>query len=171
LTEQICHVAQIPRTVAEWRVRIEAAANDVFSLMVGTKLEPALNCGPRAPGGLLAMVGLAGVPCGVFSVRCDTTTASEIANKMLGTPGASQSLEELSDGLGEICNMIAGSLKSRLPGEGANCLMSVPTVVHGADYQMRSVTQDLSAELAMLHEKSEILFRLDLQHDAKPSPN
>ncbi len=156
-------------SVADWKLRIEAAAAEVFSIMVGVDLRMGAVPDPPLSMGYMAMIGLAGAPCGVFRVQCDTGTALEIANHMLGTPGASPAQAEVSDAMGEICNMVAGCLKARLPAEGAGCLMSVPTVVRGTDYEVRSLNHDFSIEIAMLHDQSTILFRLELQSNSAPT--
>jgi CheY-specific phosphatase CheX len=44
------------------------------------------------------------------------------------------SLEDARDGLGELCNVLAGNLKPMLP---AGVGISAPSVVAGADYSLR----------------------------------
>ncbi len=57
------------------------------------------------------MVGLAGALCGILTICCDRKTAREMATCMLG-PEIADSEDQVSDALGEICNMIAGNFES-----------------------------------------------------------
>jgi len=36
---------------------------------------------------------------------------------------------EISDALGEVCNMIAGNFKNKISGLSEGCMLSVPTVI------------------------------------------
>ena len=44
--------------------------------------------------------------------------------------------ETVQDAIGEICNMLAGSWKSRVPELAADCGLSVPAVITGRDYNL-----------------------------------
>ena len=120
-----------------WGQLLEVASREVFELMLGCGLttrsgqsEEALN--------ITSMVGLAGQLRGVLSIRCDGKAAKLMASKMLGVE-AEQVGEEMSDALGEICNMVAGNFKNKVPGLGDGCLLSPPTIVTGSDYSMYSL--------------------------------
>jgi chemotaxis protein CheX len=42
----------------------------------------------------------------------------------------------VKDAMGEICNMLAGTWKSKVPDLSANCGLSVPAVITGSDYNL-----------------------------------
>jgi chemotaxis protein CheX len=44
--------------------------------------------------------------------------------------------ETVLDGLGEITNMLAGAWKAKIPELNAACMLSVPTVVTGTQYEV-----------------------------------
>jgi chemotaxis protein CheX len=44
--------------------------------------------------------------------------------------------DTVKDGIGEICNMLAGAWKSKVPDLAANCGLSVPAVITGRDYNL-----------------------------------
>jgi chemotaxis protein CheX len=73
-----------------------------------------------------------------MTVRCSSRTAAVIASKMLGIP-PEEAAEESRDALGEICNMVAGAFKNQVPSLQQDCLLSVPTVISGADYELQSL--------------------------------
>jgi hypothetical protein len=94
-----------------WLPVLELAIEEVFEIMVGTRVKPVPKTETPTPGGYTAMVGIAGGLCGVLTVACDKKTACEVAKCMLG-PEIADSEEQVSDALGEICNMIAGNFES-----------------------------------------------------------
>ena len=44
--------------------------------------------------------------------------------------------DTVKDGIGEICNMLAGAWKGKVPDLAANCGLSVPAVIAGRDYNL-----------------------------------
>lgn len=126
----------------EWRLALYEAAAEVFELMVG---EPVSRQDAATDGAneTTAMVGLAGALCGVLSIRCSASLAAVIASKMLGEPVESaNAADQLCDALGEICNMVAGNFKARIEGLQEKCMLSVPTVITGQDYNLHSLADD-----------------------------
>jgi Chemotaxis phosphatase CheX len=56
---------------------------------------------------------------------------------MLGESAASDHSSS-GDTLGELCNMVAGNFKSKISTLADHCMLSVPTVIAGADYAMET---------------------------------
>lgn len=146
----------------DWKALISDAAQEVFGLMVGGDIS-ATDGGSDQTGGLTAMLGLAGAPCGVFRVRCSWSAASAIAGRMLGTAPGDLPADQVCDALGEICNMVAGSMKGRLSDHGAACMMSVPSVVRGVDYEVRCLASEACHTIVMEFDGQPVLFHLNLQ--------
>jgi hypothetical protein len=93
-----------------WLPILELAVQEVFEIMVGCRLEPAAGSEQKAASEVTAMVGLAGELCGILTMGCGSRSANLIAARMLGSDVSSG--EQVWDGLGEICNMIAGNFES-----------------------------------------------------------
>lgn len=131
-----------------WKTILECAAIEVFEMMVGVR--PELNSASTGEpaGEVTAMVGLAGALCGMNTIRCTKVTAARFAALMLGEAAASESSSS-SDALGELCNMVAGNFKSKISNLADHCMLSVPTVITGADYSMETSepTKDLAVPL------------------------
>jgi chemotaxis protein CheX len=107
-----------------------------------------------------AILGLAGPICGAFTLRCNAKAALLIASGMLGaTPEAAS--PQTRDALGEVCNMILGHFKSKLGVLGENSMLSIPTVVQGTDYKLRSLVEGQSLELAMQFSGELLLLNLE----------
>lgn len=144
-----------------WAPVLELAAREVFDLMLGCQLTV-----PATPAestfGITAMVGLAGKLCGVLSVRCDPKSGALMTSKMLGV--ALETVDaEISDSLGEICNMVAGNFKNKITGLGDGCLLSPPTVITGTNYSMYSLADSPGIEVSLLFESMPIVISLQVQ--------
>ena len=151
-----------------WAALLEQATREVFSMMLGYELESepggpssALNrdlidpipgrqplievlfrrdaeSSPNGNAEVTAVVGLAGELCGVLNFACGTAAARMMAARLLGVDEADAG-DQQWDAIGEMCNMVAGNFKSKLPG-GDRCMLSVPTIVVGSNYRLRTVS-------------------------------
>ena len=124
-----------------WRPVLELASKEVFDTMLASPLtvtpEPASDDGLD----ITAMVGLAGMLCGVLTIRCNTTAGTAMASKMLGI-SLEEAASQICDAMGEICNMVAGNFKNKISGLGDGCMLSVPTVITGADYSLHPMLNE-----------------------------
>jgi chemotaxis protein CheX len=132
------HSASRVRFDVNWRPIMEHAAAEVFELMAGVRLELVPPPFGEPQGEQTAMVGIAGVLCGMTTVRCSRSTATKLASAMLGRDATSDpSLSR--DALGELCNMIAGNFKAKVNSLVNGCMLSVPTVISGQNYSIEAV--------------------------------
>jgi len=86
---------------------------------------------------IMGMVGLAGRSMGTISLHCTRGMGIRIASGMLRTE-VEEVTDDVRDAVGEITNMVAGSFKTKLSRDGELFDLSVPTVVVGERYSMRS---------------------------------
>jgi len=121
-----------------WQSLLDLSVREVFRIMLGSELDAVQEEAEPQPWECSAMVGLAGQVCGVLSVRCTMTSASLMASRMLGIDPADVG-EQVWDAIGEISNMIAGNFKNKITGLGDGCMLSVPTVITGANFSMHSL--------------------------------
>lgn len=135
----------LTETLQQWVVLLEVAAREVFQMMVGGELH-ATESEDSDCGDVTAMVGLAGELCGLITIRCSPECACQIASAMLG-----MTIDTLDggalDALGEICNMVAGNFKAKVNGLADSCVLSVPTVIRGSDYEWHAVGEGVSADV------------------------
>ncbi len=124
-----------------WLPTLQLSMQEVFELMLACPLELAAE--PPAEDGLdiTAMIGLAGQLCGILSVRCSAKSAARMASRMLGVDPETAG-PEMWDAVGEICNMVAGNFKNKISGLGDGCMLSVPTVITGGDYNVHSMVNE-----------------------------
>jgi chemotaxis protein CheX len=114
---------------------LDASVEEVFRLMLGveSRLEPAP--GPQERESVTAVVGFGGVLSGACVFRSGATAARKIAERMTGMEFESTD-DTVKDAIGEICNMLAGAWKGKVPELAANCGLSVPAVITGRDYNL-----------------------------------
>jgi chemotaxis protein CheX len=143
-----------------WIPLMDMAAREVFELMLGCQLteSPTVD---DAKLDVTAMVGLAGQLCGVLSVRCDGKAAAVMTSKMLGVP-LDKVGSEVSDAMGEVCNMVAGNFKNKISGLAEGCMLSPPTVITGSDYNLHSMADSPAVEIRLLFEKMPIVIALQI---------
>ncbi len=125
------------RPEASWKTILECAVVEVFQMMAGAHLQQVPSPPDEASGHHTAMVGMAGVLCGMITIRCGDDTASKLASCMLGGDAASNQ-STIRDALGELCNMVAGNFKSKISTLADHCMLSVPTVISGEDYVLET---------------------------------
>ena len=124
-----------------WLPTLQLSMREVFELMLACPLEVPSESPIEAGLDITSMVGLAGQLCGILTLRSSRKSASRMASRMLGTD-ADAAGPEMWDAVGEICNMVAGNFKNKISGLGDGCVLSVPTVITGADYCLHSMVNE-----------------------------
>jgi chemotaxis protein CheX len=135
---------------------------EVFEIMLGCKVKPLRDSGAAIKGEFTAMIGLAGALCGLLTICCDSATAHQIAKGMLGDTAENE--DQVSDALGEVCNMVAGNFKNKLAGTDERCMLSVPSVVSGGEYTFHSLAEGNAIETTLLFQEFPVVVRLQLQN-------
>ena len=115
------------------------SVREVFETMLGVqcRLEDGVNSLPyeKVAVSVTAVVGFGGILSGACVIRCDALAACNIAARMAGMEFDTVD-DVVKDAIGEICNMLAGTWKSKVPDLAANCGLSVPAVITGSDYNL-----------------------------------
>lgn len=95
-----------------------------------TVSEPRIVREPCEDTALSAFIGIAGAWAGGVAVHGPAPLARTLAAKMLMVDDpASLAEDEVRDAMGEVCNMVAGGLKTRCQGIGMSFDITVPLVV------------------------------------------
>jgi chemotaxis protein CheX len=114
---------------------LDASVKEVFQLMLGVDCERVVASAEPESESVTAVVGFGGALTGACVFRSGNRAAIEIAARMTGME-FHEIDDTVKDGIGEICNMLAGAWKSAVPGLAALCGLSVPAVITGRDYQL-----------------------------------
>ena len=151
---------------------ITEATSEVFSTM----LEMTVHCtgqvahGRTADSGVLALVGITGDWGGSGVFCCTPAFAGVISARMLGTspdPAKTAIDEEVLDVVAEVTNMMVGNIKNGLEPFTGPLAISVPTVIHGRNFQFRNGTGLRGAVLAFEAENERFEVRISLAPTAE----
>jgi len=155
------HVASEGREL--WAPLLGLAAREVFESMLGSPLNPGPESFAEEGLDITAMVGLAGRLCGILTLRCATESATLMAAKMLGVDAGAAG-PEMRDAIGEVCNMIAGNFKNKITGMGDGCMLSVPTVITGANYSLHALADSGKIEVNLEFEGLPLIVALEVHN-------
>ncbi len=141
---------------------------EVFSTMVGmenllhlpSQIEPITHFEDC----VTAMVGMAGTFSGLTSIHTPQRLALQITSSMLGME-VTEMDDDVSDALGEIANMIAGSFKMHLTKGGIEIRISTPSVVTGSDYVISAGNALDTITLRFATDEDWFIVSITLQND------
>ncbi|WP_420239897.1 chemotaxis protein CheX [Telmatobacter bradus] len=114
---------------------LDASVEEVFHLMLGVNCQRTESVPNPEPESVTSVVGFGGLLSGACVFRTGGNGALKIAASMTGME-FSEIDDIVKDGIGEICNMLAGAWKGKVPELSANCGLSVPAVITGRDYNL-----------------------------------
>ena len=109
-------------------------AKEVFESMIFMDIEESSGSSEQLQDqdAMLSSITFKGEFEGCFAICCGTNCVKTIATNMLGMePDETISDEEACDALGEVANMVMGSIKSRVAESAGNIEVSIPSVVRG----------------------------------------
>jgi chemotaxis protein CheX len=116
------------------------ATHEVFETMVFKTVEetplsatPVDKGWPHAGPHVVATVAFAGYRCGCVSIYSSIDAAREIAGGMLGIAPSTVN-GQIADAIGEIANMIAGTVRTRMADREPAWAIGVPTVTIGTEF-------------------------------------
>ncbi len=114
---------------------LDASVEEVFRLMLGVECRRNAVPPKAEEESVTAVVGFGGLLSGACVFRSGGTAAMKIAAHMTGME-FDELDDTVKDGIGEICNMLAGAWKGKVPELAANCGLSVPAVITGRNYNL-----------------------------------
>lgn len=112
------------RSPSAWAALMDETVAEVFATMLGCVCLPVEEAS-AAPGEISARVGFFGALKGECVLACSSDAAAELAEAFLGE-AADEAM--IADSFGELCNMLAGGWKRRLPPPESGAALSVPAV-------------------------------------------
>lgn len=124
---------------------IDETVAEVYGMMLGleTSVVPEPKQVDVAGEWRTAIVGFSGALRGCCEVRMNSMAARTVTSAMLGAPLVDEKDPSIGDAVGEICNMIAGGWKNRIPPLASACALSPPTIICGRDYVVKLGTPSI----------------------------
>lgn len=123
---------------------VTEATSEVFSMMLDMEVKVAAPETDARPSnaGLISLVGITGEWSGSGVFCCSPVLASILVSKMLGSELDETSKpiidEEVLDVVAEVTNMMVGNIKNGLEPVTGPLAISVPTVIHGRNFEFRN---------------------------------
>ncbi|MDA8140240.1 MAG: flagellar motor switch protein FliN [Desulfobacteraceae bacterium] len=128
---------------------------------VGMVTDPGLN-----DQRLVAAVNYAGEVVGTLSLHVSKEFATLITTSMLGVEEAQiDSEEEIKDVLGELANIICGTLKSEFLDNDLACVITTPSITRGSDFKIEASKMGDLHKWIFRHKKHELLIEISLKED------
>jgi chemotaxis protein CheX len=127
----------------DFHAKIVEVTKEIFETMIMldvTPGQPLAEHVSRFNCSLSAMVGFAGFKQGNLTIHTPEKVAIGLTQSFLGTD-IEEINEDVQDAMGELANMIAGSLKPIISNEGKTVELSLPSVVYGKEYTMTAVAK------------------------------
>ncbi len=122
---------------------LQTSMENVFSTMLQTKVQyVAEGEAPTEESRLvIGSIGITGDFSAIVYIKFGEKSAIDITSRMLGMrPQEIDSPEMVNDAIGELTNMIVGFVKTSLCDQGNPCVMTIPTVFHGAELAIATGT-------------------------------
>lgn len=122
---------------------LKASVSGVFETMLkmgirGIPLTPdSMTDEPHIAGS----VGFIGDVTGVVYIYCSAGFAKTVTSLALEMPIEDVEGDELiNDSMGELANMIVGSLKAKLVEKGHSCVLTIPSIVRGSHFSIEATS-------------------------------
>ena len=127
----------------DFHTKIVEVTKEIFETMIMMDVTPGQPLAEHVSKfnySLSAMVGFAGLKQGNLTIHAPEEVAIGLTQSFLGAD-IEEINEDVQDAMGELANMIAGSLKPTISNEGKTVELSLPSVVYGKEYTMTAVAK------------------------------
>ena len=114
---------------------LDLSVEEVFQMMLGSVCHATDEVPVEEAETITAVVGFGGLLSGACVFRSGASAALIMAARLTGMDFAEID-DTVKDAIGEVCNMVAGSWKGRVPDLSANCGLSIPAVITGSNYNI-----------------------------------
>lgn len=125
---------------------IVSCTNEVFATMIPMEIKSDGSFYQKEDmisTDVISLVSFTGEHSGIVAVFCSREIALKITSNMLGMEVSSLD-QDVKDAMGELTNMIAGSLKNKVFETFGAMHLSVPIVIAGADLSISSSSKEKS---------------------------
>jgi chemotaxis protein CheX len=136
---------------------INELVGDIWGSVLGIPATPAPASVRVDELRLTGFVHIQGDWEGTVTLDCPLPLATTAAAAMFGMAVEELAKEEIDDALGELTNMTGGGIKSMLAG---SCKLSLPTVIEGTGFTVKSPGATLVNELTYSADGSWIVVRV-----------
>jgi chemotaxis protein CheX len=147
--------------------KIMASVQEIFSSMVVMDILPgAPILGEINPlqSTITGMIGLAGTHKGMLAIHLPEALAKKVTGNFLGMD-VDEIDNDVQDAIGELANMLGGSIKAILSENGKDIKLSMPSTICGQEYRFQSHYEGESVIVPFAAEDSQFLVELRIKKE------
>ncbi|MBE9486417.1 MAG: chemotaxis protein CheX [Chloroflexi bacterium] len=110
------------------------------------------------------IIGLAGTTKGLLAIHLPKPVALAVTTAFLGMD-VEEIDEDVCDAIGELANMLGGSLKSTLDPKGSDIKLSMPSAIHGEEYSVDCLANTENVTVPFALEGETFLVELQISQN------
>ena len=144
------------------------STQEIFSSMIMLDVKPKdpfIRKDERLINSISGIVGLAGTTKGMLAIHMANNAAMAVTTAFLGME-VDDINEDVRDAIGELANMLAGSLKSILDPGGGDIKLSMPSAVYGDEYSIDCLANASAVTVPFTFDGMNFMVELQLRKDS-----
>jgi chemotaxis protein CheX len=145
---------------------ISDATQEIFQSMLMAEARPSTPLPTRSnvlKDSVSGLVGLAGNYRGILAIHVPNAVAMSITSKFLFMD-VEEINDDVKDAIGELANMLAGSVKSMLTETGTGLKLAIPSAISGTEYEVECLADSDGAIVPFNIDEGEFLVECYLQN-------
>lgn len=145
---------------------ISDATQEIFQSMLMAEARPSTPLSTRSnvfKDSVSGLVGLAGNYRGMLAIHVPNSVAMSITSKFLFMD-VEEINDDVKDAIGELANMLAGSVKSMLTETGTGLKLAIPSAISGTEYEVECLADSKGAIVPFNIDEGEFLVECYLQN-------
>jgi chemotaxis protein CheX len=145
---------------------ISDATQEIFQSMLMAEARPSTPLSTRSnvfKDSVSGLVGLAGNYRGMLAIHVPNAVAMSITSKFLFMD-VEEINDDVKDAIGELANMLAGSVKSMLTETGTGLKLAIPSAISGTEYEVECLADSDGAIVPFNIDEGEFLVECYLQN-------
>jgi chemotaxis protein CheX len=146
---------------------IADATQEIFSSMIMLDVvpgEPFQRDDNKLLNGISGIIGLAGEVKGLLAIHLPNKAAVEVTTAFLGMDVEDVD-EDVCDAIGELANMLGGSIKTILDPGGSKVQISMPSAIHGEEYAVDCLTNAESVAVPFTFNDQTFMVELQISEN------
>ncbi len=145
--------------------KIVESTVEIFSTMVMMEVRENGEYNKQEPvmtDTISGVIGMAGTHKGVLAIHLPYGVAKSVTGSFLGME-VSEINEDVEDAVGELANMLGGSVKAILSGKGKDIDLSLPTTIMGSHYEFQPTKEVERLIIPFVCDVGEFIIEMQLE--------
>lgn len=146
---------------------ISNATQEIFSSMVMLDVSPGeafKRDDSKLENSISGIIGLAGAIKGMMAIHLPNDAAIAVTTAFLGME-VEEIDEDVCDAIGELANMLGGSMKTVLDPTGSEVQLSMPSAIHGEEYAVDCLADSESVTVPFTFDGQTFMVELQISQN------